>query len=95
MGSMIPLPKMRQYDIKYIEYVRNKKVKRFDKTMPNCLICWDIIDQKTHICCNICDIRMHANCDRKYRELTTTSKACPHCRQLGTQTICISITKEV
>lgn len=57
MGSMIPLPKMRQYDIKYIEYVRNKKVKRFDKTMPNCLICWDIIDQKTHICCNICDIR--------------------------------------
>lgn len=44
MGSMIPLPKMRQYDIKYIEYVRNKKIKRFDKTMPNCLICWDIID---------------------------------------------------
>jgi len=59
------------------------------------VICWDIIDQKTHICCNICDIRMHAKCDRKYRELTTTSKACPHCRQLGTQTICISITKEV
>ena len=38
---------------------------------------------------------MHAKCDRKYRELTATSKACPHCRQLGTQTFCINITKEV
>jgi hypothetical protein len=84
---MISLPKMRQYDV---EYETNEKVKRFDKIMPNCLICWDTIHQSTHICCKICDIRLHKECYKKYREFAITITTCPHCRQPRTLSVCNS-----
>lgn len=90
MGSMICIPKQKKRKLKYIEYTTNKKIKRFDKTLPICLICWDTIYQPMSICCQICDIRIHAVCDKKYREFNINANICPHCRQEGTLTICIN-----
>jgi hypothetical protein len=69
---------------------KNKEIKRFDKILPNCLICLETIEEKVHVCCNICDIRMLVKCDKKYNESKTSENKCPHCRQERTLTVCVS-----
>jgi len=54
---------------------------------PQCLICWEPINN-IHAQCIGCNIRMHSECEEKYRETEKRNYClCPHCKKVGTLAI--------
>ena len=51
---------------------------------PQCLICWEPV-VTVHSQCIVCKIRLHTECEERYRETEKRSYCvCPHCKKVGT-----------
>lgn len=53
-----------------------------------CFICWEKIDNPRLVKCVRCKIKMHNNCENKYRCNKDYCK-CPHCQRYGSLGIII------
>ena len=47
-----------------------------------CFICWNKIVENTYFKCIYCDIKLHCDCEKKYRSDKSFSR-CPHCQRIG------------
>jgi hypothetical protein len=50
---------------------------------PDCLICWETIENQNLCICVRCNITLHDYCEEKDRGEKEYCK-CPHCRRSGT-----------
>lgn len=64
---------------------RCRKMRELNELMRNektCLICWDKIDEADWVTCVKCNIFLHKDCERRFRNNKGYLK-CPHCMQVG------------
>uniref|UniRef100_A0A6C0H1Y5 RING-type domain-containing protein n=1 Tax=viral metagenome TaxID=1070528 RepID=A0A6C0H1Y5_9ZZZZ len=55
---------------------------------PECLICWETIENQNLCMCIRCNITLHDYCEKKDRGKKEYCK-CPHCRRPGTMGVFI------